>query len=83
MTTLELQAELAKKIFNIENEEILNKLSGVLKRLTDKPAVMQGSPTEKEINARADRVLSAFRNGETDRFVSHEDLKKKHVQHEI
>lgn len=83
MSTLELQAEIAKKIFNIENEEILNEISNIVKKLTAKAVGMPGIPTEKEINERADYFLSAyeeFRKGDKSKFTSQEELEKKHRQ---
>lgn len=80
MTTLEIhakQAELAKRILNIDSEEVLNKLSETLNALT---ARMPSVPTDEEVRARANRAVTAFRNGEMHKFTSHEDLKKRHLQ---
>jgi len=81
MSTLELQAELAKKIFTIENENVLKELSRVIKRLTNRTAKLPGIPTEEQMYARAEEFLAAyedFRNGDTSKFTSQEELRNRH-----
>ena len=83
MSTLELQAELAKKIFNIESEDVLKEISYTIRRLTNKTAKLPGIPAEKELNERTDYFLSAyeeFKNGNTNKFTSQEELEKRHQQ---
>jgi len=87
MSTLELQAELAKKIFNIESEDVLKEISRTIKKLTNKTAKLPDIPTEKELNERADHFLSAyedFKNGNTSKFTSQEELEnRRRRNHEI
>lgn len=81
MSTLELQAEIAKKIFNIESEDVLKEISKTIMRLTDNTASTPAIPTPKEISERADYFLAAyndFQNGDTSKFVLQEELEKKH-----
>ncbi|GEM_PF-5054542 len=81
MSTLELQAEIAKKIFNIDNEDILKEISNTVKRLTGKVSEIPGIPTEKQMNERADYFLSAyedFRKGDKSKFSLQEELENKH-----
>lgn len=79
MTTLEIYAkrdELAKRILSIDNETILDEISKILnKSVPTLPPV----PSDEEIRERARRVSTAFRNGEFDKFIPLEELKKRHL----
>lgn len=79
MTILEREAkkaELARSILSIDSEEILNEISKFVENLTVKMPCMY-SP--EEIQAGADRVLAARRSGDKSRFVSFDEVKKRHV----
>lgn len=79
MTVLEIEAkkaELARSILNIDSEEVLDEISKVVKKLTVKMPCMHSL---EEIRAGADRVLTARRSGDTSKFVSHEQVEKRHI----
>lgn len=80
MTVLEIEAkkaELVRTILNyVDSEEVLNELSNIVKKLTTKMPCMY-SP--EEIRLGADRFLDALNSGDNNKFISHEDVLKKHA----
>lgn len=77
MTTSEIQnikLDLVKSIINIDNEDSLKEISGLVKRLlTEHPCMY----TPEEIWSGADSVIKAHREGDRSQFVSFKDIKKK------
>ena len=78
MTVLEFEAkkaELARSILNINSDEVLNEVSATLQKLIDRMPCMY---SDEEIRAGADRFLSALRSGDRTRFISQDELEKRH-----
>lgn len=79
MTLLELEArkaQLVRSVLNdIHDEETLNELSVALDRLTGKIPCRY---SVEEIRTGADRFLEALHNGDESKFISHEEVLKKH-----
>jgi len=75
MASLELQAkkaELAREILNLDNEEIVDKLSKVLGNLTTKYPCMH---TPEEIKSGARQAIEDHKAG---KGISHEEMKNRH-----
>lgn len=80
MTVLEIEAkkaELVRTILNnVDSEEVLNELSNMVKKLTTKMPCMH-SP--EEIRSGVDRFLDALNSGDKSKFISHEEVLKRHA----
>lgn len=80
MTVLELEAkkaELARLILNdVNSEELVNELLRVIKKMIEKFPCMH-SP--EEVRASADSAVKAYREGDENRFITHEEMKKRHL----
>lgn len=80
MTVVEFEAKKAELINyisdNVNTEDVLSKLSALVNDLIVKYPCCYSS---EEIQASADRAIEAFKRGETNRFISHDEMRKKHL----
>lgn len=78
MTALEIQSiklELVKSIINIDSEDTLKEVSQFINRIGQYPCMY--SP--EELQASADEVIKARQKGDKTRFITQEEMRKKHA----
>lgn len=80
MTAIEFETKKAELIScisdNVQTEDVLRELFAVVDRLIVKYPCCY-SP--EEIQASADRAIEASKRGETHRFITHEEMRKRHT----
>lgn len=78
MTVLELQAqkdELVRNILNVNDEEIINRMSRLFKNLTREFPCQH---TEEEVIDSMNKAIDAYEKGEMHRFKTLDEIKRKH-----
>lgn len=78
MTALEIQnikLELVKSIINMDSEDTLKEVSQFVNRITQYPCMY----TPEELQASAEELIKARQSADNTRFISQEDMRKRHA----